>query len=88
MFMLEGSMLVGLGCPAEGADAGGSRFFHGSLRRGPTALRRFELLAGCVQGRLVLLALRLQLVNPGVDSLKALPLRGGPPGVQARCPRS
>ena len=66
-------MLVGLGGLAEGADAGGNRFVRGSLRGDHMALRRCELLAGRGWGRIVVLALRFQLVNPGVDGVKALP---------------
>jgi hypothetical protein len=39
-FVLEGSALVGLGCPAEGADARGNRLSRGSPRYGHLTLRR------------------------------------------------
>ena len=70
--VLEGSMLVGLGCPAEGAYAGGNRLFDGSLRGGHLALRRRKPLADRGQG-LVFRAAGAQLVQPRADTVKAVP---------------
>jgi hypothetical protein len=53
--MLEGGMLVSLGCPAERADTGGDRLFYGSLRGGRLALRRGKPLADGGRARIVLL---------------------------------
>jgi hypothetical protein len=39
-FVLDGTVLVGEGCPAEGAGAGSNRPFCGSLRGGQMAFRR------------------------------------------------
>jgi hypothetical protein len=41
-FMLKGSALMGLGRPAEGADAGGHRRLCGSPRDAHLAVRRRE----------------------------------------------
>jgi hypothetical protein len=77
--MLDGSTLVGLGCPAEGVDAGGNRPFGGSLRGSHMALRRRKPLTGCLPGRIAL----AQLVHPRVDSADTLPdlLAAAPPGL-------
>jgi len=69
--MLAGNTLVGLGCAAEGADAGGNRLVRGVLRSGQMPLRRCEPLAGCGWGRIVLAA-GFQLVNPRADRVDAL----------------
>jgi hypothetical protein len=71
-FVLQGSLLVGVGCPPEGADAGSNRPFCGCLRCGQVALRRCDLLAERGWGRLAMPP-RAQLVPPRADSAKALP---------------
>jgi hypothetical protein len=69
--MLEGGVLVGSGCRAERADAGGDRLFCGRLRGGRLALRRVNPLADGGWARIVL-PRRFQLVYPRADSGKAL----------------
>jgi hypothetical protein len=71
-FMLEGDMLVGLGCPAERTDAGSNRLFRGRLRSGRLALRRGKPLADGGWARIVL-PHRFQLAHPRADSGKTLP---------------
>jgi hypothetical protein len=82
-FMLEGSALMGLGRPAEGADGGGNCLLCGNPRGGHLALCRRKPLVNRAQARIVPVPLRCQLANPRVDSVEALPdllgatLRGG-----------
>ena len=71
-FILEGGMLVGLGCPAERADTGSDRLFCGRLRCRRLALRRGSPLADGGRARIVV-PHRAQLVLPRADSGKALP---------------
>ena len=66
----DGGALMGLGCPAEGADAGGHRMFRGSLRGGHPVLRPGRPRGG--RGRRVILVFGLQLLHPRVDSVKTL----------------
>jgi len=71
-FVLEGRVLVGIGGPAEGADAGRDRPVRGRLRGGQMALRHAQPLPDRGRSRLVLAA-GLQLADPGVDGVQALP---------------
>jgi hypothetical protein len=73
-FVLEGSVLMGAGCPAEGADAGGNRPLCGGLGGGQMALRRGEPLPGLGRARIAM-APGLQLADPRVDGINALPRR-------------
>ena len=72
-FMLEGSALVGLGRPSEGADAGGNRLFGGSLRDSHLALRRRKPPVNCGDARFVLVPPRCPIADPRADSVEALP---------------
>jgi len=71
-FMLEGSALVGLGRPAEGADAGGNRLSGGRPRDGHLALRR-KPPVNRGYARIALVPPRCQLAHPLADSVEALP---------------
>jgi hypothetical protein len=70
--VLAGDALVGLGCPAEGVDAGRNSVLRIGLRGGHMPLRRGQPLAECSPDGSAL-ALGFQLVNPCADGADALP---------------
>lgn len=73
-FVLDSSVFVGVGGPAEGADAGSKRPLCGGLRGGQMASRRGEPLPDLGRARIVM-APGLQLADPRVDGVNALPRR-------------
>ena len=69
--MLEGSTLMSPSSPTEGADAGRSRLVRGGQGVGRLVLRRGKPFPRRGLARIIPV-FGFQLLNPGVDSIKAL----------------
>jgi hypothetical protein len=70
--MFAGDPLVGLGCPAQRADAGGNGMLRGRLRGSRMPLRRRNPLAECPPPGGIAVVPGFQLLNPRPDRVEAL----------------